>query len=303
MPTKTIDGDSSGRVGMAIGEPVGDALRRIGDAQFARVAEGLRGFPNRDTGIHEARKALKRIRALLRLARPHLDTGVFRADYAVLRDVGRALAPMRDARVTIDTLDAIAPGTCPALRAALVERHGTALAELTDSSVLGELAEAMDRAAARWGVLFPAAVPGGFEAIGPGISLAYRRGRKRLHRALGRRRDEDFHEWRKEVKRLRYQIETVRSLDPEVLTPLIVLLDVLGESLGAGHDLTVLKDLVEDEPGCGEDRAWLVSALRDLRAGLRASAVTLGGIAYSPKPSAVAESLREIWDSAHRTVG
>ena len=48
---------------------VGAALREVGDFQCAGVVEGFAGHPDCDTGTHEARKAVRGLRAVPRLAR------------------------------------------------------------------------------------------------------------------------------------------------------------------------------------------------------------------------------------------
>ena len=80
---------------------LGEIVLQIGDQQFGRVLEGVAGNPDRDTGVHEARKALKRLRALLRLARPALLQQPYRDLDRRLRDAGRRLSPLRDARVQL----------------------------------------------------------------------------------------------------------------------------------------------------------------------------------------------------------
>ena len=302
MQTTTSGGDSIDDVGIVRGETVGAALARIGLLQFDRVALGLAGRPDRDTGTHEARKALKRLRALLRLVHPHLDAEARRAEDAALRDMGRTLAPLRDARVTIDTLDAIAPAACPALRATLERRHAEASRSVSAASTEAP-AEVLSEARTRWAALFPGSVPGGFESVAPRIVRTYKRGRRRMRRAAGSSRDRDFHEWRKEVKHLRYQMEALRPWDPGALASRIAHLDELGELLGAEHDLTVLIGFVEPEDGCGDDRAGLLRLLSERRDGMRRVARSLGGEVFSSKSSVVVESLRRTWEVVHGGTG
>jgi CHAD domain-containing protein len=66
--------------------------------------------------VHETRKAIKRLRALLRLMRTELGPKRFARENAALRDCGRRLARARDAEVMVGTLDA------------LVQRHPKKLA-------------------------------------------------------------------------------------------------------------------------------------------------------------------------------
>jgi hypothetical protein len=70
------------------------------------TSEGVRRIA-RDIGkaVHEARKAFKRLRALLRLARDELGDEVYQRENTVFRDAGRELSGVRDAAVLVETFD------------------------------------------------------------------------------------------------------------------------------------------------------------------------------------------------------
>ena len=57
--------------------------------------------------IHDTRKALKRLRALVRLLRAELGERQYKREHAILRDAARRLAGARDAEVMVGTLDAL----------------------------------------------------------------------------------------------------------------------------------------------------------------------------------------------------
>src|SRR6478752_7051079 len=93
-----------------LGEPAEEQLRRcacerIGHA-IAQLDEGLDDEPA--TAIHEARKDVKKARALLRLYREPLGRETFRRENRALRDAGRELSSVRDAHVLDATVDALA---------------------------------------------------------------------------------------------------------------------------------------------------------------------------------------------------
>ncbi|HST38572.1 MAG TPA: CHAD domain-containing protein, partial [Conexibacter sp.] len=58
--------------------------------------------------IHQARKHLKKTRALLRLVRPALGNTVYHAENDALRDAAGKLSATRDADVLVATVDALA---------------------------------------------------------------------------------------------------------------------------------------------------------------------------------------------------
>ena len=88
------------------GESVREGLRRIAREELSSAAAGLRQATarTRDDAIHEARKSVKKVRAILRLMRGELgDT--YAIENRRLRDVARRLSVYRDGTVMIETLD------------------------------------------------------------------------------------------------------------------------------------------------------------------------------------------------------
>src|SRR5919108_3500582 len=89
---------------------VGKNIRRIVRKQLDGVLEELtRGHKgSRDEVVHEARKSLKKIRAVLRLVRPAIGDKTYRQENTCFRDAARPLTEVRDARILIETLDKLA---------------------------------------------------------------------------------------------------------------------------------------------------------------------------------------------------
>lgn len=88
-----------------IDEAIGIHVGGVAQAQVERAAHclGWRGGRLHD-GVHEARKALRRARAMLALALPRLGTAA-RAVDRQLAVVGRRLSSLRDAMARVETLD------------------------------------------------------------------------------------------------------------------------------------------------------------------------------------------------------
>lgn len=261
---------------------LGPLLRQIGEQQFDRVVDGIAGHPDRDTGVHEARKALKRLRALLRLARPALPRQPWRDLDRRLRDLGRLLSPLRDARVSLDTLDALAPGRCPMLRERLGQRYERAAAALVPGLLHGPL----ESARWAWADLLKGAAPDSTA----GVRRVHRRGRRRYATVVEHGRPGDFHEWRKQVKHLRYGLEALQEAGRTGLSPAIEHLTALGEVLGEEHDLTVVIGLVEQETDCGE-RAAVAEVLGRHRHRLQEAAVPLGDRSFGTGADAFAQTI------------
>ncbi len=78
-------------------DQLGSAARALRDADAG----------GRPDAVHTARKALKKTRALLRLARPGVPRAAYREQMRALRDTGRLLSGTRDAVVLAQTVDGL----------------------------------------------------------------------------------------------------------------------------------------------------------------------------------------------------
>jgi len=88
-------------------EPVPDEVRRIARGRIDHAIDELRGRTDSTPveAVHEARKDMKKIRALLRLARGELGRQTYDRENACFRDAARELAGQREADVMRETLD------------------------------------------------------------------------------------------------------------------------------------------------------------------------------------------------------
>lgn len=210
--------------------------------------------------VHETRKALKRLRALIRLMRVQLGPKRFARENAILRDAGRRLAGARDAEVMLATLDELVAryperlsksAAIGRLRTQLLQQReqsaALALGEIdARASILTALAEVRARVA-DWRF-----DDGAEEALQLGLERLYREGRKRRARALKAGDTQALHDWRKRVKDLRYVAETLErpGRPGRGLRRVARRADRLGELLGREHDLAVLAALVRRERAC-----------------------------------------------------
>src|SRR3954447_23499769 len=110
------------------GEPVPDEVRRVARGRIDHALDELRGNSDstREEAVHEARKDMKKLRALLRLVRGELGGRVYSAENACFRDTARELAGVREADAKLATLGDLEerygglPGAANRLRPALV---------------------------------------------------------------------------------------------------------------------------------------------------------------------------------------
>jgi Uncharacterized conserved protein len=218
-------------------------LRRIAEDRLNRAIEATKAetAETRMPAVHDIRKRLKEMRALLRLVRPDFDD--FKQVDRALRDIGRELSALRDINVRCDTLGHLADYVdlpddplAPYL-AELTRSRDTAYGPASDSLLATTRTAliAMRDASAHWRLRH-----NGRKAIFPGLSGTYADAREAMGRARETRAPEDFHEWRKHVKYHFYHAQILSPIWPEAMEPHIAAAEALGELLGQHHDLIVL---------------------------------------------------------------
>ncbi|MBU2583490.1 MAG: CHAD domain-containing protein [Alphaproteobacteria bacterium] len=84
-------------------EDIAEGFNRIASGQIKRALREWKK-PDRSIAVHETRKCIKRLRALLRLVKPALPPQVFADENAGLRDIGRLLSVSRDLQVMSETV-------------------------------------------------------------------------------------------------------------------------------------------------------------------------------------------------------
>ena len=195
-------------------EGLAEGLKRIAVGQLDLAIEMLAtedGQTLSETDVHEARKALKRLRALTRLLEDELGEQLFARENAVLREAGRRLSAARDAEVMVATLEDLMrrhPGEL-AHRRGVVRLHAAVRAErervvqlsLGDGSTAADALDEL-RGVRRRVMAWSLSDRPGIETVEPALKRLYGRGRRRYRRAaLGRgNRTRTLHAWRKRVK-------------------------------------------------------------------------------------------------------
>jgi CHAD domain len=273
---------AQGQFALLPGEGTGEGIRRIALSQLelaAGLLGGEGGSAPDERAVHETRKALKRLRALLRLLRDTLGEEEYERENRALRDIGRRLSAARDAEVMVATLDSLrerhprklgARDDLRRLREAFVaEREVASARTLGDGALLEQVISELYGIRARvygWQL----AAGKGLALAEPGLERVYRQGRARYRRASRTKADggRALHEWRKRVKDLRHAAEILDRRDPELgpgkrarrerrrrrdsqrvlqarIGKTARRADQLGEMLGEEHDLAVLRARVQ----------------------------------------------------------
>lgn len=277
------------------------------------------GDLSRNKTVHEARKAMRRVRGLLRLVRGELGPDVYRFENAQLRDTGRLLSEARSATVALDTLATIERRYAKLLvgdvfagveRGLKARRSAAVQYAIGDPEQRRQLIRTLRSTRARHAALplegtlgKPHAKPSirnSYIAIAPGLARTYHRGRLGMADAYRYRSEEGFHNWRKRVRYLRFQLETLTGMWPEVIKGFASAIDDLGETLGGAHDLAELGKRVRDDHSLtsGKRRRELLTALierrrRDLQQQARAKGLRV----YAEPTDRLVERLGVYWEA------
>jgi CHAD domain-containing protein len=287
--------------------PIPKAVRKAAEKQLRKSVEGLTGQAELgpDEAAHDARKRTKKVRALLRLARPELGDKAYRRENSALRDAARLLSPVRDAWVLVEALDDLvtppdedlSAEAVAGFRAVLTAEHRELQTGQEENGALFQAAEGFEKVLAgvsRWPMKNH-----GWGSLDEGLEDVFRRGRQAMDRARSKGRADDFHEWRKQVKYLRHQFGLLREVWPDVLEAMEDTADELGERLGADHDLAVLRERVEAEPSLAPDvRKALLRRIVTRRKEHQRESLVLGQRLYAEKPAALRQRLGRLWNAA-----
>ncbi len=303
-------------------EPLTLGLQRVVLEQLDLAVFMIRHEPDPEKAVHEARKTMKRTRGVLRLVRGELGTFRYRQENVVLRDVARRLSAIRAAAVTIETAEMLADedpsAISPFARRRLVALLTARLDALRDEvlhhpelriDALTSLLCLRSRVGAypvvelavdpkRPGIR---PFPDCFASIAPGVHRTYRRGRVAMTAATASATVQGLHDWRKRVKYLRYQVEVLTPLWPEVLGATAGRLADLADVLGEDHDLADLAAVVATDRSLVPDertRRNFLGTIERRRATRQRDAFSLGALLYDEPPDVFVRRVGAAWSYA-----
>jgi CHAD domain-containing protein len=281
-------------------ESLSDGIPRIARGRIDHAIDELldKTDSTAEEAVHEARKDLKKLRALLRLARGELGESSFKRENTCFRDAGRELAAARDSDVMLDTLKTldIPAGLDWELRKAIQAhraRNGDAGRGAAAAGVVAMLREARGRVD-DWPLERDS-----FAALHDGLERTYRRGMRDFKAVRANPSVEGLHEWRKRAKELWYHHTLLRSLWPPVMQAVGEEAHELTDRLGDDHDLAVLADWIRKHTDAGPE---FFEAVDRRRAELQADAMKLGARLYADKSKDYVRRLRRLWDTSPASV-
>ena len=282
-------------------ESIPRGLRRLAAKELASARDQLQKTnPSDGRAIRDARKSVKKVRAILKLIRADGGRGLGESRKR-LRDVNRKLSRVRDADAMLEILEKLKrmsprvfdEHTVARLRRRLdAHKHESRRAAQSDQAwkkVDRELGW-LKLAAKRWRPAHQR-----FGAIAAGIRITYRRGRKALRRAERLRRAADFHEWRKEMKALRYQLRLVEESSP-ALRKDIRALHRAESWLGDDHNLVVLVAALAKGPARNELEP-ILRAVNLYQRRLRDKTIASAKTVYAAAPRKFVRGIKREWNA------
>jgi CHAD domain-containing protein len=227
------------------------------------IVRALGHAGDRHRGVHQARKAIRRLRSLLALAQTQFDAALTQLDRA-LRQLGLQLSPLRDAHVVVATAARLAKTACA--HAADWRELNQQLIVQRDALLATALADdprfARRRAEVRTIAKAIAQLPWAqvsTEHIKAALAHSHRRAERAERKAHQRATAERIHRWRRRLRRLRMQWEVLASLGTAIdvlpkqlaahpLRKVIKTLNRRADQLGWQQDLVVLRTAIDALP-------------------------------------------------------
>jgi CHAD domain-containing protein len=308
-----------------IERPFASEIPRIARERIERVVESLAEKPHPSAeSIHAARKDLKSLRALLRLARGSIAEEIRQNENLLFRDTGRSLAAVRDSQALVEALKKFVKGkTRTGSKISAVQQEvrldfvhqvrsrieQEAVEELPEDTLkqLKEHLHGAARSAAHWFDGFSFERQNEWEAfVGRGLRRTYRQGMEIIGQleSLGKENagDETWHALRKNTKALGYQLRLFRPIWPELLETLLEEIDQSTDKLGDDHDLAVLRGRLLNEPYDASEtqvaadiRRVLIESLDRRRRKLQTEAYQMVRRIYAEKPRQFESRIHCYW--------
>lgn len=285
------------------GESLERAFRCVGQEQVDRI-QAL-PLEDRAVWVHEARKGLKRLQALLRLVRRHRPGDDWRAINERVGQTKRSLSTVRDAEIRRATLAQIRRDASPRLRSALDAVTEVARAEVPScAAATAEIAAVRAQLEEISSALGSLALPDPSRVLTDGLRAAHRKGRRALRRAEAEPSDETMHDLRKAAQLHWRLMRLLGPAWPDLFDARVEAARRLSQQLGDDHDLAVLAVWVHDAAApslTAAGRQQIVAECRKRQALLRAPALSAAALLFATKPRRFAAEICAYWGLAERS--
>jgi CHAD domain-containing protein len=277
--------------------PLAKELSRIVIKEFDHALEQIRQDRRRGEAVHEARKSVKKIRAVLRLLQKNLGKA-YRVENQRLRTVAHQLSALRDMDALAETMKAVrdhhprsvTPPVFAAISRGLAGRTRGALSHLHPDRLLARVAGELRQSSTSTARQIRRVSTG---SVQRGIARAYLRARKAMIRVTNSPEDLRFHAWRRRVKDHWYHMRLVERFHPTAHAR-VRRLKRLETWLGDDHNLVLLRRTILTAParfGGERANALVLGSIDIYQATLRKRALTLGDQLFAHRPKVFGKSV------------
>jgi len=227
------------------GESLATAFGRIAAEEIDLAMAQSRRL-HRGEAVHNARKALKRLRALLRSLRVAFPKKLFRAENRHIAATCRRISPLRDVHVQLRTLGKLKAAASPAgdhIRRQLLRQQSSFIRRIPAlRKTVRALLEVSRQSLASWPLRKATA-----EDLASGLKRIYKQGREAFKTARKSPTPGHLHAWRKKTKSLGYGLELIKNLGSGELSKMIRCSDILTVALGDDQDLFMVLRALDKE--------------------------------------------------------
>lgn len=285
-----------------INEPVEKGFRRIAREQLDTALAELAGTEVGPTNVHQCRKALKRLRALIRLCGDAIGNGKARRRTKSLGEIAKLLAARRDETVLLETVEKLAKGSPEAAEALAPVRaslgvEGTNKSQLLGSDTTGRARMRLLRETKK--VAHINFDKRGFAAISGGLEASYDHGRTAAKIAYEEPTDENFHELRKAVQWHWRQMSLLARAWPDEFAVRVNAARELSQLFGDDHDLAMLIAVIAKSTTLSaEEKEAAVAFCQREQHILRANAQYRVKRLFAEKPRAFVDRIETYWRCA-----
>lgn len=296
---------------LKLNETMDAGIRRIGLAQIDRAAAYIDAMGPRPaaasdvvTPVHETRKCLKRLRALLKFARPLLDEAEGRAMGHAARDLGRRLSGTRDLDVLDHTVSrlqgssALKPATFERLHRALSAARLQPKTDAPPGHADAPLTEDLRSIRERWSALELKSA--GRDLLVDGLAHSLDQCRTQFDRAFETGDGETFHDWRKAVQLHWRHMQLVQRAWPEYCGARLAEAKAISALVGDDRDLAMLQAFATAQSLPQLVQRDIAKAVAQLSPAYRTEAHARGGRLLADGTRGLTRRLEQYWKSARQ---
>jgi CHAD domain-containing protein len=256
--------------------------------------------------IHEIRKCIKKIRAILRLVRDEIGYSTYYRENAFYRDMGRSLSQIRSYNVLIETsrilqsdLSSSIPENKiePLINSIQIRRDKFLEILFLQANFIVDISKQAVEAKKR--IADYSVEHDDFRAFKGGLIRIYKQGMRYRDLARVQPSYHNLHDLRKRMKYLWYQMLILQPIFPSMLEAYAETLGSIGENLGIYHDFSELQLYLERNTGIIEDSIndTLAEGCEFKKISILNRTWNSIDAIYSEKPKAIADRFTNYWET------